>query len=178
MLSLALVTLAFAQNDSLQDPYKKDNEIKINALFLLLGAIEPSYERNLSESSSVGISMLITYDQENFDSDLNYYLSPYYRMFFGKKHAAGFFLEGFGMVISYDERQRYFTGSEFDPRLVIEEKNITNVALGFGLGGKWVTKDGFVFELNAGLGRNLINNSDSDVNQLVGKLGFNCGYRF
>ena len=170
---------AFAQNDSIQDPYKKDNEIKINAVFLLVGAFEASYERNLSETSSVGISMLIPFDEENFDTDLNYYVSPYYRIFFGKKYASGFFLEGFGMVSSYDDRNSFFTGNEFDPTLVTTEETFTNVALGFGLGGKWVIKNGFVFELTSGIGRNIINNSrDNQDFQFVGKFGFNLGYRF
>ena len=169
---------AFAQNDSIQDPYIKDNEIKLNAVFLLLGAIEASYERNLTESSSVGVSAFIPVDEENFDTDLNYYVSPYYRVFFGKKYAAGFFIEGFGMVSSYDERSSFFTGNEFDPTLVTTEETITNVAVGFGLGGKWATKSGFVFELNAGFGRNLINNSNNDDFDFVGKFGFNLGYRF
>nr|WP_321221747.1 DUF3575 domain-containing protein [uncultured Psychroserpens sp.] len=187
LLSIACLFIflsgAYAQNDSIQDPYKKDNEIKLNAVFLLIGALEPSYERNLSESSSVGISALIPLDIENLDTDLNYYVSPYYRVFFGKKYAAGFFIEGFGMVSSYDERNSFFTGNEFDPTLVTEENTFTNVAVGFGLGGKWVTKSGFVFELNAGFGRNIINNSNTSNNDnndfdFVGKFGFNLGYRF
>ena len=170
---------AFAQNDSIQNPYKKDNEIKINAVFLLVGAFEPSYERNLTESSSVGVSMFIPFDKENFDTDINYYVSPYYRIFFGEKYAAGFFLEGFGMVSSYEERNSFFSGNEFDPTITTEENRFTNVALGFGLGGKWVTKSGFVFELSSSVGRNLINNSrDNQDYQFVGKFGFNVGYRF
>ena len=176
---LVFVSGAFAQNDSIQDPYKKDNEIKLNAVFLLIGGLEPSYERNLTESSSVGISAFIPLDKENLDTDLNYYVSPYYRVFFGKKYAAGFFIEGFGMVSSYDERNSFFTGNEFDPIIVTEENTFTNVAVGFGLGGKWATKSGFVFELNGGFGRNLINNSNNDNDfDFVGKFGFNLGYRF
>jgi len=132
-----------------------------------------SYERNLSESSSLGISVLAPFDQENFDTDLNFYVSPYYRIFFGKKYAAGFFVEGFGMVSSYDERTSFLTGNEFDPILVTNEDTFTNIALGFGLGGKWVTKGGFVFEVSGGLGRNLIDNSNNNDFELVGKFGFN-----
>jgi hypothetical protein len=177
---LVFISGAFAQNDAIQDPYKKDNEIKLNAVLLLLGAFDVSYERNLTESSSVGILVFAPFDQDNFDSDLNFYVSPYYRIFFGKKYAAGFFVEGFGMVSSYDERTSFFTGNEFDPILVTTEDTFTNIALGFGLGGKWVTKGGFVFEISGGLGRNLINNSASnnDDFDLAGKLGFNLGYRF
>ena len=181
-LSIACIFIftsgAFAQNDSIQDPYKKDNEIKLNAVFLLVGAFDVSYERNLSETSSAGISAFVPFDEDNFDTDLNFYVSPYYRILLGKKYAAGFFIEGFGMVSSYDERESFFTGNEFDPILVTTEESITNVALGFGLGGKWVTKSGIVFELSGGVGRNLFNNSNNSDFDFIGKFGFNLGYRF
>ena len=57
---------------------------------------------NLSESSSVGISLFIPFDDDNFDTNINYYISPCYRIFFGQKYAAGFFLEGFAMVNSIE----------------------------------------------------------------------------
>ncbi|MGB3606027.1 MAG: DUF3575 domain-containing protein [Psychroserpens sp.] len=176
---LVFASGAFAQNDSIQDPYKKDNEVKLNGVLLLIGALEPSYERNLNESSSVGISMLIPFDEDNFDTELKFYASPYYRIFFGKKYAAGFFIEGFGMVSSYNERFDSFAENEFDPTIMTRENKFTNFALGFGLGGKWATKSGFVFELSSGVGRNIINNSENnDDFDFVGKFGFNLGYRF
>ena len=53
----------------------------------------------------------------------------------------------------------------------------TDFALGFGFGGKWVTKKGFIFELSTGIGRNLFNNNDTDY-QIVGRGGINFGFRF
>jgi len=73
------------KNDSIANTYEKQNEVKLNAFMLLLGALDLTYERNLNEESSLGISFFTTYDNENLDSDLNYYISPYYRIFFGKK---------------------------------------------------------------------------------------------
>lgn len=172
---LFLVTsISYAQNDSINKDYEKYNELKLNGVMLLIGAFEASYERNLAEDSSVGVSFFIPYDQENLDADLNYYVSPYYRMFFGKKYAAGFFVEGFGMLNSIDREMTHF---DDNGNFIIREKNVTDFAVGFGLGGKWVTKRGFVFELNAGIGRNLFNNDESDY-LIVGKFGFNLGYRF
>jgi hypothetical protein len=140
---------------------------------LLVGAFEVSYERNLNKESSVGISFFAPYDTENLDSDLNYYISPYYRVFFGKKYAAGFFIEGFGMLNSIDREITFNINGDF----ITNEETVTDFALGFGLGGKWVTKSGFVFELSGGIGRNLFKN-DYDESSLVGKFGFNLGYRF
>jgi hypothetical protein len=164
---------AQSANDTIADPYNKQNELKLNGLLLLAGAFEASYERNLNEESSIGISFFTPFDNENLDADVKYYISPYYRVFFGKKYAAGFFVEGFGMLNSIDRES--FVDSPQGGRYV--DKTVTDFALGLGLGGKWITKSGFVFELNAGVGRNLFE-TDFDDSNLVGKIGFNLGYRF
>ncbi|REG89688.1 DUF3575 domain-containing protein [Winogradskyella sediminis] len=161
------------QNDSIAALYKKQNEVKLNAVMLLAGAFEASYERNLNEESSLGVSFFTPYDNENLDANINYYISPYYRIFFGKKYAAGFFVEGFAMLNSIDREYGVQDSGGF---YTYEEESVTDFALGFGLGGKWVSKNGFVFELTGGIGRNLFQN-DYDTT-IVGKFGFNLGYRF
>jgi hypothetical protein len=103
-------------------------------------------------------------------------VSPYYRIFFGDKYAGGFFLEGFGMLNSTKGRSTEFSNG-FDPIIITREDDVTDFALGFGLGGKWMTRSGFVFELNGGVGRNLFN-TDKNEYDFVGKFGFNLGYRF
>lgn len=163
-----------AQDDEPIDGNLGKNEVKLNAPFLLAGILEPSYERNLSKESSAGISVLIPIDK-NLDWDLNYYISPYYRIFFGQKYAAGFFLEGFGMLNSIDRTEDYFDNNL---NYFSREKAVTDFALGFGLGGKWMTTGGFMFELNGGVGRNLFNTSGGSEYTIIGKLGFNLGYRF
>ncbi len=162
-----------SQKDSIADPFQKYNEVKLNGIILLIGAFEASYERNLNSESSIGASVFIPYDNENLDGSLNYYFSPYYRVFFGKKYAAGFFVEGFTMINS-NEGDAYYEDEVF---LDYRDDNFLDLALGLGLGGKWVTKNGIVFELNAGIGRNLINTEKTDM-IIVGKFGFNIGYRF
>ena len=174
-LMLFAVMASHAQNDSIPKNNFGKNEVKVNAVFLLLGAFEGSYERNLSESSSVGMSFLIPFGYNNVDTNLNYYVSPYYRMFFGQKYAAGFFLEGFGMLNSTNEE--YYVNSGQGNYNIIE-KDFTDFALGIGLGGKWMTRGGFVFEVNGGFGRNLFNANDDEGVIFVGKFGFNLGYRF
>ena len=129
----------------------KRNELKGNALLLVVGAGEITYERLLTEESGIGVSLLFSYDDNIYTK---FSLTPYYRFYFGKKPAAGFFAEAFGMLNTYEgENFSYYNGS--DPMIKGEE--ITDFAIGFGLGGKWVTKKGFVFEVNSGIGRNLLN---------------------
>lgn len=163
----------FAQNETNKDETVKNfNELKLNGLFLIVGAFEATYERTLNEESGFGLSVFIPFDS---DIDVNYYVSPYYRFYFGKKYAAGFFLEGFGMLNSVKED--IFFVSEFDPTIV-EEENVTDFALGIGLGGKWITSSGFIGELNFGIGRNLFGDYEDEALEFVGKVGITLGYRF
>jgi hypothetical protein len=57
----------------------------------------------------------------------------------------------------------------------VDGKKYTDFALGFGLGSKWIHKRGFVFEIGAGIGRNLISSNSLEV---VGRGGITLGYRF
>jgi hypothetical protein len=54
-------------------------------------------------------------------------------------------------------------------------EKFTDFALGFGLGSKWIHRKGFVFEINAGIGRNLFSDYSPEV---VGRGGITLGYRF
>jgi hypothetical protein len=178
IMVLLVTSISFAQEElenqsSFEPQLVKKHEVKLNGLMLLAGAFEGFYEYNLNEESSAGFSAFIA-----FSDDLNdyAYISPYYRIFFGKKYAAGFFFEGFGMLNTYETETDFF--GEFGQYTVTEtEKNI-DFALGLGLGGKWVTSRNFVFEINAGVGRNLFNANAENDTQFRGKLGFNIGYRF
>lgn len=162
--------LAQEVSAEVSDPYKKSNEVKLNGLYLILGAFDVTYERLLSEESSVGINVFLPFDSDVKD-EIQYYLSPYYRFFFGKKYAAGFFLEGFGMLNSVDEEILNLFDSDDQTRYV------TDFALGIGLGGKWVTKSGFVGEINFGIARNLFN-ADASGLEIISKFGISLGYRF
>jgi hypothetical protein len=148
------------------------NELKLNGLFLVLGAFDITYERTLNEESAFGINVFLPFDNDISD-DINYYISPYYRFYFGNKYAAGFFVEGFGMLNSTNDYR--YSSDGFDPG--IQEENITDFALGIGLGGKWLTNSGFIGELNLGFGRNLFNNDRYDY-EIIGKIGISLGYRF
>lgn len=163
----------FSQNDageSLNDNVENVWEIKGNAFYLVLGVFEATIERSLNEESAIGVSGMVPFDKD-VKEDVKYLITPYYRLYFGEKYAAGFFVEGFGMLNEVKE------DFEFDDFSGEEEQFVTDFALGVGLGGKWVTKRGFVGELNFGIGRNLFNANEHGV-KIVAKLGINVGYRF
>ncbi|MEJ6792571.1 MAG: DUF3575 domain-containing protein [Lacinutrix sp.] len=151
------------------------NELKVNGLYLVFGALEVTFELTLTEESGVGVSLFVPIDEE-INEDINFYISPYYRIYFGDKYASGFFVEGFCLLSSIKRYETSFlTGP--DPIFVTEEKNTTDFALGIGLGGKWVTSSSFIGELNGGIGRNLFNGNENG-DDLVGKIGVTVGYGF
>jgi hypothetical protein len=62
---------------------------------------------------------------------------------------------------------------------ILQRTKVTDFALGFGLGGKWVTKSGVIFEINTGIGRNLFYKEDNvNRDKFVSKGGISIGYRF
>lgn len=161
-----------AQSETDANPYEKKNEIRLNLISPLSGAVEVNFERHLNKNSSLGISAFFVYDDTK-EKDMNYFISPYYRYYFGKKYASGFFVEGFGMFTSIDGKKIYSA----DQLTFTENKNVYDVALGAGLGYKLVTKKGFVFEANAGYGK-LLFNADKTDHDVVAKYGLSIGYRF
>ncbi|ASW73099.1 hypothetical protein IQ37_16855 [Chryseobacterium piperi] len=173
---LLIILFAFysvnAQNETGANPNQKNNEIRLNLIAPLSGAVEVNFERYLNKNSSLGISAFFVYDHTK-DEDLNYYISPYYRYYLGKKYASGFFVEGFGMFTSIDGKKIYSP----DRLTFTENKDVYDVALGAGLGYKLVTKKGLVFEANAGYGKLLFNADKTDHN-VVAKYGLSIGYRF
>lgn len=189
ILCLVILMLSFigVSQESIKDSThsKNFNEIKLNALLLVIGAFDITYERTLSKRSGIGITTFITYDSDKI-SDLNYYISPYYRFYIGKKYASGFFFEGFGMLNSQnldmytgETMSVSFFGIPFSFRET-EPLKTTDFALGLGLGSKWVIKSKFIVELSFGVGANLFedyNNTTRDTAAIV-KGGISVGYRF
>ena len=162
------------KNETIENQYEKKNEVKFNVLSPLIGTFEATYERNLSDKSSLGISALYVFNNKNSNEDVNYMLSPYYRRYFGKKYASGFFAEGFGMFSSIDGKKIYDTS---DSLTFTKGSDVIDFSLGIGLGSKWVTKSGFIFEVNLGTGKLLFNANKTDHDH-VARFGFHLGYRF
>ena len=171
IIVLFVSVFGFAQEKDKVSVLSKKDEIKGNALFLVAGALEVTYERILNEESGTGVSLFIPYDNT---TGTKFNITSFYRFYFGKKPAAGFYAEGFGMLNSYTQEASngnlfsFYNGPE---------KDVTDLALGFGIGGKWITKKGFIFEINSGIGRNLFNSKSTDY-LVVGRGGVTLGYRF
>jgi hypothetical protein len=169
------------ESDYPQDVEKK-YELKLNAFSLIaFAAIDISYERLINENSSYGVAVfynLSDYADDDIVFPKKFSITPYYRQFFYEnKYARGFFIEGFGMLNTY---QDYYNNYEYSYNKVETQ---TSFALGISVGGKFVIKEGFTAEVLGGVGRNLIKGeSDDDYNyfqnNIIGRFGISLGYRF
>jgi len=182
-LLLFLITITvFSQEE--ENQFTKHHEVKINAFnVLIFKTIDLSYEYLINEESSVGTSILFNLNDE--DTDGPYYnetfaFTPFYRRYFTKKYAQGFFMEGFGM---YNKQQSAYYDYEVvgpDGRYITNTsgQDTNNFALGISLGAKFVSKRGFAFEFLAGVGRNIFTSNNDYNTEFVPRFATSLGYRF
>ena len=177
---------SFAQDseNKIDDKIKK-HEVKLNAFnAIVFKSLDFSYEYLLDSESSVGISILINLVDENSESyesgpyyNESFAITPYYRHFFSSKYAWGFFMEGFAMYNQQKIYNYYYVG-DIDPIYTETEETSNNFALGLSLGGKFVSRKGFLFEFFFGVGRNLATSNNDVATEFVPRLGTTLGYRF
>lgn len=137
-----------------------NSEIKINGLTTVLKFPMFSYEYLINDGSSVGLSAGFPLDE--IDS-FRYIATPFYRVFFSEKKAAGFFIEGSSSLFGYREDAEDPT-TEF------------GIGLGIAVGGKFITSNGLVGELFLGIGRPL--NIDNLFIDAYPRIGITIGKRF
>ena len=154
------------------------NELRLNATSLIfIGGLEVDYEHLFSEEASFGTNVFVRIGTQGDLDDLirNFSFTAYYRQYFSNKYAQGFFVEGFGMVLNREDISFIFNNDSDN-----EDETISNTdfALGITVGGKFITKGGFVAEIFAGIGRTLSSNDDFFFNNIIGRGGISLGYRF
>ena len=98
---------------------------------------------------------------------------PNYRIFFGEKRAAGFFIEANSAIFSQRFQKDLIFGSVNDP--ATDDTKI-GWGLGIAVGGKFLTKNGFIGEIYVGGGRNFINTDKIDGG--YPRVGISIGKRF
>lgn len=179
-LIFLFTTSIFAQTQNTEE-YKRDvakNELSIGALNLVaFGALDIAYERILTPNTSwalEGFILALNRDSEDasevYEKDAS--LTGKFKYFFGDGPATGFYVNGLAMLSTGENGQDvYDSQGNYD----YEHTNYTDFALGFGLGTKFVAKQGFFLDLNTGIGRNLFN---SDSPTIIGQFSVNLGMRF
>lgn len=138
-------------------------ELSINALYLLLGGFEIRYEHLLSESSSVGALGYYRYDSDFWE--LKSELSGYYRHYFSRNYASGFYGEAF---VSYNTMDEYYWANR--------DELSHNFGVGFSFGYKLISKENLLLDLGLGLGRNIISSKYDDW--FFPRINISFGYRF
>ena len=172
---LCIVSLSINAQENEDQNYSKNHEVKLNMSNLIgFKWLDVGYERILNEESSIGIGTLISLDHQidGIDEYRTFSITPYYRHFFSSKYARGFFVEVFSMLHSGTEENYYSNSYPYDS---LAEEKYTDLAAGISVGGKFVTKRGFITEIYIGIGRDLLGNSGIEV---VGRGGVSIGYRF
>ena len=156
---LLVSTLSYAQQ-----------EIKLDiGDALVIKSLEFSYEKYVTENSSVGISALFNLaDQDDsFRYNENTMITPYYRNYFSTNEQWNFFGEAF-LGINSGKIETIEDSGNFDEKY-------TDAALGIAVGTKYVASSGLTIDVHAGIGRNLFG---SDSPTLIPRLGVNVGWRF
>ncbi|MCX2837072.1 hypothetical protein OQ279_02805 [Salinimicrobium sp. MT39] len=170
--------------------FKRDStysEVHLNVLNLLVfGALDVGYERIINDHASAGVEIFskVFNKNEGEDVDLSkiytkdFSITGKFKYFLQEENTAwGYYAEAFGMFSNGDnEVKRKFPNSETGE---LEEKEVfieyTDIAIGIGVGGKFVAKQGFLVDLSFGIGRNLFDKNSPDIVLLP---TVNVGYRF
>lgn len=161
------------QDEIKHDPTFRASEIKINAIYALIGMPEISYEKILSDETGAGISLAIgTGTTDGFG--YNFMLMPYYRVYFGRReNASGFFGEINGAIFNYKENY-----TNYNPYYSNTDKNMMGYGIGFAIGKKYLSRSGkWTGDICYGLGRNLAVSLESNT-PLYFRGGVSIGRRF
>ena len=126
----------------------------MNLLTSIFALPEISYERILEDNMGIGLSLSAGIGDDDDFSEYRFLAIPHYRLYFGKKRAAGFFIEGNAAVGSVRERYIMYYNSSTNMYLTSNTSNATtNFGLGAAVGAKFLTRNGFTGEIYGGVGR-------------------------
>lgn len=174
-----------AQNSSEEEPdprVTQFNELSLGALNLVaFGVLDVSYERIINSYSSWALEgFVVALDRDGETSEAyekDFSVTGKYKYFFRENHARGFYVNGLAMVSTgeYRSSYEYYYNQHDELVYTTPEQRYTDLALGFGLGVKLVSRRGFLVDLNTGIGRNLLHANSPTV---VGQFNFNLGFRF
>ena len=178
----------FAQEFQDVELYPRDtarNEVSLNVLnVLVFGAMDFSYERIITDHSSLSVEIFSKVFNKNEGEDVDFSkaysksfsITPKFKYFLDEElTASGLYAEVFGMFSNGKNRKEV---DRVDPETgdnVTVELDFTDLALGVGVGGKFVAKQGFLIDVSFGLGRNFFHKDSPDIVILP---SVNVGYRF
>lgn len=141
----------------------QNHQVKLDILdILVFRTLDITYENQLNNEAAIGISAFINFEPKDTDFRYkeNFQLTPYFRQFFSESNKFQLFGELFG-TLNFGERK---------------DKNYSDFGLGLGTGARHVSENGYVFEFNIGVARNLFNADNS--HEFVPRFGVSVGKQF
>lgn len=148
VLLFPLQAVSQKMNTDKTGPPRK-NEIRANLFTGLLGLPELNYERLLNDNSGLGLAVSVALENKEFMATRALVL-PYYRMYFGKGYASGFFIEG-NMGLSFEQQPEYNFG--IWPTPPVQYKSGVYYGLGSAIGVKLENRNRLIGEVFLGGGR-------------------------
>jgi len=147
-----------------------------------------AYEYLINENISVGLGLFYQFDRGDsreryFNPIVEYRIysvTPYFRRYFSKGYASGFFIESFGMLHSGNAFERIGVADESSGEFKFEDEPIvqTSFALGITFGGKFLLGNkGVLLETYFGMGIPEVI-GQSRPGGAVTRGGVSLGYRF
>jgi len=158
------------------EPNQNKHEFRLDALEILtIPKLEINYEYVNNKYSGFGAAISLTLE-EDYDFQEKFSFTPYYRQYFLNKKdygARGLFVEGMlRLAGGVNEELTFDSNTGFSTSV---EENWFDLGAGLAVGQKWVSENGFVFELSFGGGRYLL---DSKADDFFLRGGVLIGYRF
>ncbi len=185
LVAITLIGNAFAQEDDAPENNVLDrkHELRIDAFeAIVIPTLEVNYEYVISKYSGAGAALSISLGDDNaYEYGQKFAFTPFYRQYFLNKKeygARGMFVEGMMQLAGgeYDEYYYDYDDSTGIDSSFIETENWFNVGAGLAVGQKWVSNNGFVFELSIGGGRYFAGGENRPGGFVRG--GVLVGYRF
>lgn len=147
-------------NQNLLAQQGNDNEIKFNVPMAIYGLPEITYEKIVEDNMSFGASLSIgidkAYSEITFDGiPERAILCPFYRLYFGQKKAAGFYIEG-NMALANQKatlNDYYYDNTTGNYVYTTQTKSTMGFGFGGALGFKLLSKNGFTGDIYGGYGR-------------------------
>ncbi len=181
LICLSLVGYSQETEEVVAGPQGR-HELRLDAFeALVFKTIEFNYEYVMSKYSGAGAAISINLDSELFDYGSKFAFTPYYRQYFLNRKeygARGLFVEG---ALQFGGGKYTYYDYVYDPSTDyylegVEEDNWFQAGVGVSIGQKWVSNNGFIFEISAGGGRYLLKDDVSPEGYFRG--GLLVGYRF
>ncbi|QAA82989.1 hypothetical protein EI546_15260 [Aequorivita sp. H23M31] len=184
---IAIILTAFdgfsQETDNSQEIPQGKHDLRFDGFeALVFETLEFNYEYVIGKYSGAGAAISFNLGEKSFEgSGTKFAFTPYYRQYFLNKKdygARGLFVEGSIQFASgkYDGYSYFYDPSiDYYQQIMTTEKWF-ETGIGLSVGQKWVSHNGFIFEISAGGGRYLLNDEAAPAGYFRG--GILVGYRF